>query len=97
VSLIDAVSPEEVPFANEAIRALRRNNRPEIEADSREYRKWLATIPGSRLIVTHRSGHNIAIEEPGLVVETIREMVDTESRDGAADPLRRHQRGVDGR
>src|SRR5207249_1417199 len=34
VVLIDAVSPPEVPFATEAIRTLRRNSRPEIEAES---------------------------------------------------------------
>jgi pimeloyl-ACP methyl ester carboxylesterase len=82
--LIDAVSPEEVPFATEAIRALRRNNRPEIEADSQEYRRWLEAIPGSRLIVTHRSGHNVPIEQPELVVETIRHAVDERRQSKAA-------------
>lgn len=81
VFLIDAVSPLEVPFATEAIRTLRMNNRPEIEADSLEYRRWLDGIPGSRLIVTNGSGHNVAIEQPGLVVATIREAVD-EAGDG---------------
>lgn len=76
VFLIDAVSPLEVPFATEAIRTLRMNNRPEIEADSLEYRRWLDGIPGSRLIVTNRSGHNVPIEQPELVVATIREAVD---------------------
>lgn len=76
VFLIDAVSPLEVPFATETIRTLRMKNRPEIEADSREYRRWLDGIPGSRLIVTHRSGHNVPIEQPELVVATIREAVD---------------------
>jgi pimeloyl-ACP methyl ester carboxylesterase len=75
VVLIDAVSPLEVPFATDAIRALRRNNRPEIEADSLEYARWLNRIPGGRLVVTNRSGHNIPIEQPDLVVATIRQVV----------------------
>jgi pimeloyl-ACP methyl ester carboxylesterase len=80
VSLIDAVSPLEVPFTTDAIRTLRMNNRPEIEADSLEYKRWLDGIPGSRLIVTDRSGHNIPIELPELVVATIRQVVEEATR-----------------
>ena len=80
VFLIDAVSPLEVPFATEAIRTLRMNNRPEITADSLEYKRWLDGIPGSRLIVTSRSGHNVPIEQPDLLVATIREAVDEAAR-----------------
>jgi pimeloyl-ACP methyl ester carboxylesterase len=70
--LIDAVSPEEVPFATESIRTLRMNSRTAIEAESQEYRRWLGGIPGSHLVVTDRSGHDVAQEEPQLVVATIR-------------------------
>lgn len=80
VFLIDAVSPLEVPFATEAIRMLRLSNRPEIEAESLEFKRWLDGIPGSRLIVTNRSGHNVPIEQPDLVVATIREAVDEATR-----------------
>jgi pimeloyl-ACP methyl ester carboxylesterase len=80
VFLIDAVSPLDVPFATEAIRTMRLNNRPEIEADSLEYGRWLDGIPDSRLIVTNRSGHNVAIEQPELVIATIREAVDAAAR-----------------
>jgi pimeloyl-ACP methyl ester carboxylesterase len=73
--LIDAVSQPEVPFATDAIRELRAKNRPKIDAESRAYKAWLETVPGARLIVTHDSGHNIPIEQPQLVVETIREVV----------------------
>jgi len=73
--LIDAVSEREVPFAASAIRELRARNRPGIEAESRAYQAWLDTIPGARLIVTHDSGHNVPIEQPQLVVDTIRETV----------------------
>jgi len=75
VFLIDAVSPLEVPFATEAIRAQRMSYRADLEAESLEYRNWLDTIPGSRLIVTHCSGHNVAQEQPELVIATIRQVV----------------------
>jgi pimeloyl-ACP methyl ester carboxylesterase len=80
VFLIDAISPLEVPFTTEAIRALRMKNRPEIEADSVEYKRWLGTFTGGRLVVTTRSGHNVAIEQPDLVVATIREAVGEATR-----------------
>lgn len=75
VFLIDAISPLEVPFATEAIRTLRMSYRAALEAESLEYRKWLDTIPDGRLIVTHRSGHNVPQEQPDLVVATVREAV----------------------
>jgi pimeloyl-ACP methyl ester carboxylesterase len=75
LALIDAVSQPEVPFASRAIRELRAKNRPAIDAESRAYKTWLDTIPDARLIVTHDSGHNVPIEQPQLVVETIREIV----------------------
>lgn len=75
VLLIDAVSPLDVPFATEAIRTLRMSDRAELEAESRGYRTWLDTIPGSRLVVTTRSGHNVPVEQPELVIESIREVV----------------------
>jgi pimeloyl-ACP methyl ester carboxylesterase len=78
--LIDAVSPEEVPFATESIRALRMNARRVIETESRDYKRWLDGIPGSRLVVTHRSGHNVAQEQPDLVVAMIREALDEITR-----------------
>lgn len=76
VVVIDAVSPIDVPFATEAIRTLRRNGRRRIDAESVEYAQWLDQIPGGRLVVTNRSGHNVAQEEPELVVATIRQIVD---------------------
>ena len=73
--LIDAVSPQEVPFATAAIREWRATQRAEIEAESRTYKEWLYSIPAARLIVTHHSGHNIPVEQPQLVIDTIRQVV----------------------
>jgi pimeloyl-ACP methyl ester carboxylesterase len=80
VFLIDAISPLEVPFLTDTVQARRLRNRWEIDAESAEHRRWIATIPGGRLIVTNRSGHNVPIEQPGLVVETIRQAVKQVSR-----------------
>jgi pimeloyl-ACP methyl ester carboxylesterase len=79
VFLIDALGPLDVPFATETIRALRMRGRAENEAEHLEYMNWLDTIPDSRLIVTRRSGHNIPIEQPDLVIETIRQMAERTS------------------
>ena len=78
--LIDAVPVPDVPFATDVIRALRMRNRADLEAESVEYAEWLETIPGSRLITTNRSGHNVALEQPELVVATIRQAVDVARR-----------------
>lgn len=80
VFLIDAISPVDVPFATAAIRKQRADNRAEIEADTVEYTRWLGTVPGGRLITTHHSGHNVAVEQPELVVDTIRQAVDAAGR-----------------
>lgn len=74
--LIDAVSPIEVPFATPGIRRLREKNLPESEAESRAYQAWLDTVPGARLVMTRDSGHNVPIEQPQLVIDTIRQVID---------------------
>jgi pimeloyl-ACP methyl ester carboxylesterase len=80
VFLIDALSVPYVPFTTEAYRASRLRNRADLEAESVEYQEWLRRIPGGQLIVTARSGHNVFLEEPELVVATIREAVDAVTR-----------------
>jgi pimeloyl-ACP methyl ester carboxylesterase len=80
VFLIDAVSPLKVPFATQTIRTLRMSYRADLEGESLEHKKWLETVPGSRLIIAHYSGHNVAHEQPELVVATIREAVEEVGR-----------------
>ncbi|HEV3164892.1 MAG TPA: hypothetical protein VGZ22_12760 [Isosphaeraceae bacterium] len=41
------------------------------------HRHWLRGVSGSRHVVTRKSGHGIVFEEPELVVETIREIIET--------------------
>jgi hypothetical protein len=73
--VIDAVSAVEVPFATTAIRDLRANQRADIEAESAAYRMWVDSVPGARLIVTNASGHNVPQEQPELVIDTLRHLV----------------------
>jgi len=80
VFLIDAVSPVEVPFASDAIRQVRLNQRAEIAAESVSYRAWIETIPEGRLIVTHDSGHTVAQEQPRIIVEAIRQVIELTPR-----------------
>jgi pimeloyl-ACP methyl ester carboxylesterase len=80
VYLIDAVGPPELPFATAAIRDARAAGRAENMADSRAYEDWLDGVPGGVLVYTERSGHNVPIERPELVVETIRRIVDAAPR-----------------
>jgi pimeloyl-ACP methyl ester carboxylesterase len=40
----------------------------------RDYREWVAATPGARLVVARNCGHNIQLDNPGLVVGAIREV-----------------------
>ena len=80
VVLIDAISPRDVPFATTAVREARARLRVTIEAESRAYRMWVDRIPGARLIVTEFSSHNVPIEQPQLVIDAIRQVVEQQRR-----------------
>jgi pimeloyl-ACP methyl ester carboxylesterase len=73
--LIDAVSPREVPFASRTIRRQRADLRPRIDAESRAYAEWIDSMSNARLVITDRSGHNVPIEQPDLVVDAVRQIV----------------------
>jgi len=76
VLLIDALSPADVPFASATVRALRTSYRAGLEEETVENKRWIDAIAGGRLIVTRRSGHNVAQEQPDLVVAAIKDVVD---------------------
>lgn len=76
VFLIDARGVPEVPFLTGAMRQLRANGRRQRPADSRAYKAWVDGIPGARLVVTDYSGHNVPMEQPALVVDTIRQVAE---------------------
>ena len=73
--LIDAIGPREIPFLTDRLRESRAKQRTDVEADSRTYRNWVAGIPGARVVVTGQSGHNVPQEQPELVIEAIRQIV----------------------
>jgi len=41
-----------------------------------DYRTWIGSTPGAKLIVGHGQGHNIQVTDPDLVIRTVREIVD---------------------
>jgi pimeloyl-ACP methyl ester carboxylesterase len=76
VYLISALGAEGEPWFTEAD-AERRQQREKERADElAAHQAWLAGISKGTLIVTRRSGHNVPVEEAGLVVATIRQALD---------------------
>jgi pimeloyl-ACP methyl ester carboxylesterase len=58
----------------------------DVEAVTRElYAELAASVPGGRLIVAEESGHYVHLEQPDLVIEAIRQVVDA-VRDPASWP-----------
>ncbi len=41
----------------------------------KSHQEWLRKIPNARHVITDQSGHGIVMQEPGLVVEAIRDLV----------------------
>ena len=76
VLLIRAEGEAEVPFATRSIRAARLAHRPAIAAESLEDKAWVGGIADGTMIVTSDSGHNVEIEQPDLVIATIRRAVE---------------------
>jgi pimeloyl-ACP methyl ester carboxylesterase len=76
VFLIRAEGSPEVPFATRSIRTARLARQSDIAAESREHKAWIAGIAPGRLIVTEDSGHNVEIEQPDLVVDTVRRAIE---------------------
>jgi pimeloyl-ACP methyl ester carboxylesterase len=75
VVVIDAQRSTAVPFLTPALRQALAESRSARLTQSRAYELWLRDIPKGRLVVTEDSGHNVAIEQPGLVIETVRQVV----------------------
>ena len=75
VVLIDALGQPQVPFASASIgREMTETQSSEVRQDSAEYSEWLQRIGHGELIATNSSGHNVPIEQPALIVNTIRRM-----------------------
>jgi pimeloyl-ACP methyl ester carboxylesterase len=49
----------------------------DVEAVTRElYAELAASVPGGRLVIAEKSGHYVQLEQPDLVIETVRQVVD---------------------
>ena len=77
VFLITGIGPRVIPgFVPKELREeLQQDRKIFYPAKLKFHRKWVETIPGGQLIVTENSGHGIPFEEPELVIQTIREVV----------------------
>jgi hypothetical protein len=40
------------------------------------HKKWLGTIPNARHVITDKSGHDVPRNEPYLVIDAIRDVMD---------------------
>jgi pimeloyl-ACP methyl ester carboxylesterase len=78
VVVIAGMGPRKIPgFVNVKLRTeLQKDHETLYPAKLRFYRQWLEGIPGGKLIITENSGHGIPLEEPELIADTIREMVE---------------------
>ena len=45
-----------------------------------KHEEWVAKVPGAKLIVAEKSGHFIQVQEPQLVVDTIRQVIEQRNR-----------------
>lgn len=76
VFLIDARMPDLPFFATRSIREAHADRRRRLQERSVVYEAWLDGHPGASLVVTELSGHDVPMEQPELVVDTIRRVVD---------------------
>jgi pimeloyl-ACP methyl ester carboxylesterase len=77
VFLISAIGPRRdgTPYLTAADKERFDRYYMERQIDLAGHKAWLEGIPHGRLIVTENSGHMIPLEEPDLVIETIRQAV----------------------
>ena len=77
LALICGMGPIEIPsFLPVDLKAeLRKDQQTFYPAKLRFHQEWTDQIPDAKLIITKNSGHGIPFEEPELIVNTIRQMV----------------------
>ena len=77
VVLISGMGPREVPaFLPPEMKAEVRNDQQTVyPAKLRFHQQWAEKIPTARVVVTKNSGHGIPFEEPELIVDEIRHVV----------------------
>jgi pimeloyl-ACP methyl ester carboxylesterase len=77
IILIAGMGPRVVPtFLPNALKEEAAKDREDVyRAKLRFYQDWLRNIPNGRLVITEDSGHGIPFEEPQLVIDAVREIV----------------------
>ena len=77
VALISGMGPQEIPgFVPADLKAeVQKDQQIFYPAKLRFHRQWVDRIPTAKLIITKNSGHGIPFEEPGLIVDAIRKVV----------------------
>lgn len=74
ITLITAMGPRELPkFTSEKDKEDYRSTR---QVWLKYHNEWIAKIPNGKHIVTEDSGHTVQLEQPELVIQAIREVVD---------------------
>jgi pimeloyl-ACP methyl ester carboxylesterase len=77
VVLISGMGPREIPgFLPADLKAeVQKDQQTLYPAKLRFHRQWTDKIPTAKLIITKNSGHGIPFEEPELIVDAIRQVV----------------------
>ena len=78
VVLITGLGPREPPgFLSPSIRdELTKDQDSTRAAKLRFHRAWVENVARGRLVITENSGHGIPFEEPNLIIQAIRELLD---------------------
>ena len=81
VVLITGLGPREPPgFLNQSMRdELQKDQDSTRAAKLRFHRAWVDKVVRGRLVITENSGHGIPFEEPNLIIEAIRDVLEQAS------------------
>ena len=77
VILIAGMGPREVPtfMPNAFKEEVTKDHEVLYRAKLGFYQDWLKNIPNGRLVITENSGHGIPLEEPQVVIDAVKEIV----------------------
>ncbi len=77
IILITGMGPRIIPsFLPKEMRAeVQKDQETVYPAKLKFHQAWVNKTPGARLIVTENSGHGIPLEEPELIIETVRGII----------------------
>jgi pimeloyl-ACP methyl ester carboxylesterase len=78
IILITGMGPRDIPdFLPEALKTeVRKDREVFYPAKLKFHKEWVEQFPRGRQIVTENSGHGIPLEEPQLIIDTVRDVVE---------------------